>query len=379
MVVRVNIKEHIGRSPPPWWKRLPNRWPFLIWVGAVVLAVFLFSRGGQMGGMTGSVRSSRQIIAPLEDSRIKAIHVELGQEVRKGDLLVEMDTTVLDAEMAVEQLQAERQFALVEFRAETTLKTTRIRQAEAQGEVDVLNTEVERLESLLSRQLVDAQTVARMKARQQALKSGLELYPEMIESLEAQLADARARRLAMDASMLAGVDDGEMGYAGEIDFSQAADRLGLLRLRRQSYRLYAHEDGIVSRVLQAPGDVIAAGLPILTVIGKEVTHVEGFLPESATARNVRVGMPAYISSTTAMGPITRAIVIAVTPDVMALPTRINPVPDRELRGRRVVLRLTDTHDLLPGETVTIQFERPLLSLLFSRRGQGEGVATVDEP
>jgi len=117
VVVRVNIKEHIGRSPPPWWKRLPNRWPFLIWVGAVVLAVFLFSRGGQMGGMTGSVRSSRQIIAPLEDSRIKAIHVELGQEVRKGDLLVEMDTTVLDAEMAVEQLQAERQFALVEFRA----------------------------------------------------------------------------------------------------------------------------------------------------------------------------------------------------------------------------------------------------------------------
>lgn len=360
MVVRVNIKEHIHRSPPPWWRRLPNRWPFVAWLVAVGAAVFLFLHGGRMGGMTGVAEADRQVLAPLEAARVNAIYFQIGQAVPAGALVVEMDTGVLDAEMTVERLQAERQFAAVMNRAEVALQDALIRQAETLGELEVLDDEVKRLDSLLARQLVDAQTVTRTKARQRALRSAADLYPGLIEGLRAQLADARARWSEINTSLSANSDPDSAPATG-------TDRLGLLRLRKESYRLYAQEEGIVSDVFHAVGDVVLAGDPIVTIVGRRVKRVVGFLPE-ASARDVRPGMQAYVSSAAQMGAVTPAHVVAVTPDIVALPGRANPLPQRTLRGRHVILHLDGPHDFFPGESLTIQFERPLLSLLMSPRG-----------
>jgi len=349
MAVRVHIKEHIGRPHVAWWRRLSGRWSFIFWLAAIVLAIFLLSHGGRMGGMSGMVESDRQDLAPMETARLENLLVKEGDRVLAGDLVAVMDSSVLDAEMTVEKLQAERQFALAVTRAESELRDARIRQAERTGEYEVLDEEVTRLDALLKKQLTDARTVARVKARRQALKQSVDLYPAMITELEQNLAQARERLQELNESMNA-----DTGYG----------RLGLLELRRKSYSLRAYADGIVSRIYYRPGDMVQGGRTILTIVGEKVQRIVGYLPESS-ARDVSVGMTAYVSSSSDPRSVVVAKVIAVTPDVLTLPNRVSPVPQRVLRGRRVILVPESEHQLLPGESVVIRFQRPVLSLLLS--------------
>lgn len=365
MHVQLHIPEPIGR-PLSWWRRLPDRWPFLFWLGAVALAVTFYMHGGKLGGLTGTVVSDRQTVSPVEAGTLRHVYVRVGEKVKKGQQLAEMDTALLDAEMLVEQLQAQRQFGLAAQRAEQALREARIRQAEIEGERLVLEQEAERLDDLLAKQLVDAQTVARIKARLETLRRAAELYPELVAILERQCSEAKERQVALDQTLSrTNAPAGDRAVEAAVAADDVESRLNLLELRRSRYRFYAELDGTVSRVFHSPGETVVAGDPILVVIGDTVTGAEGFLPE-ATMTDVHVGMPAYISPASRLGPAAKARVVAVTPDVMALPARANPLPQRTLRGRRVMLVFEEEHSFLPGQSVAIQFERPLLTRLVPR-------------
>jgi multidrug resistance efflux pump len=368
MAERVHIPERIHRHPAVWWSRVKDRWPFAVWLLAIVAAVFLFFHGGQFGGMSGVVQVVREDVGPLETARLKAIHVTVGQRVKKGDALATMDTTILDTEMAIEKLQIERQFALAVSRGESDLRDLQIRQAESGGELEVLNTEVTRLDELLAKHLIDAQTVANLRARQQALTRAMEFYPEMIKTLEGDLGRMRARQGAIYASLTSDTNIvSELPGELRTEIEAGRNRLGLLDLRRDAYVLRAGADGTVSEFFHEPGDVISAGMPIMTVVIDSVAQVVGFLPE-ANARDVSVGTIAYLKSTSGRGVIVAAKVAALLPDIATLPTRVSPFPSQVYRGRRVVLVPTEPNDFLPGESVSIELQQPWLSSFFAPRG-----------
>ncbi len=351
---RVFIPERISRRRHIWWTRWVNRWPFLVWVGAIAAAVFLYYSGGHFGGMSGVVQAFREEVAPLETARLLSLSVEVGQNVKAGDVLAQMDSSILDAEMAVEKLQAERTFAAAVAQAEADLQDARIRQAEARGELEVLRAEVARQDELLSSRLADAQVVARLRARQEALSQAAELYPSMIESREKHLALTRRQ-----------MQDAESGYGpgGDHAVTDGQSELGLLHLRRSAYTLRAREEGTVSQIYSQPGDVVPGGTPVMTVVSMRVGQIIGFLPES-NVRNISVGMTAYLARAAGRGPVVRARIVALTPEILGLPNRVNPFSNQGLRGVRVILLPEEAHDFLPGEGVSIELERPWLTILM---------------
>jgi multidrug resistance efflux pump len=351
---RVFIPERIGRRRRLGWSRWVNRWPFIVWFLAIFFAVFFYYHGGRFGGMSGVVQSFREEVAPLETARLLSLAVQVGQTVKAGDLLAQMDPSILDAEMAVEKLQAQRRFVAAVAGAEADLQDAQIRQAETLGELEVLNSEVTRQDELLNRRLVDAQDVARLRSRQGALSRAAELYPAMIQRLEKQVALAQQQ-----------MEDAEAGY-GPGGTNTAADgrsELGLLQLRRNAYTLRAREAGIVSQIYSEPGDVVQGGTPLMTVVSKRVGQITGCLPES-NARHVAVGMTVYLAHAVESGAVVRGRIVALTPEILALPNRVNPSPNQGLRGRRVIILPEEGHDFLPGEGVSIELERPWLTLLI---------------
>ena len=365
MIDKVHIPEEIRRHPAVWRSRVKHCWPVCVWLAAIIIGTFLYFHGGQFGGMSGTVEVIREDIAPLETARLQALKVEPGRHIKAGDVVAEMDASVLDAEMAVERLQIDRQFAQAVSRAESALRDARIRQAETAGELEVLDVEVERMKGLLAKQLIDAQTVAKTRARQKALTEAAGFYPEMIKELEEDLDRTRQRMKDLSQRM-----DGESKESGE--------RLGLLELRRGSYTLRSTTDGIVSRVDKEVGDVVQAGSPVVSVVADGVQRIIGFLPEY-NARAVKEGMTAYVTRSTGGGLVIEARVVALVPEIVALPTRVNPFPSQTLRGRRVIIIPEEPGDLLPGEGVSIYFERPLLTALADLLGWGKKPVRVKEP
>ncbi len=368
MVDRVQIPEHIRGKPIVWWSRTKGRWPFVVWLLAILAAVFLYTQGGEFGGMSGTVEAVHEDIAPLETARLVALDAEPGQVVKPGDVVARMDASVLDAELAVERLQAERQFAAVVSRAATALQDARIRQASEAAEVEVLDAELRRLDGLLERGLVDAQAVAGIRARRQALVRAQEMYPELIEGLEEELRRSRAGLEAMRDEM-----GPSASKAADPELAASRERMGLLRLRREAYTLRARSGGIVTAVAGQPGNVVLAGMPVVTLVVVGPRRVIGYLPE-AGAQLIREGQEAYISRTAGRQAAVRARVAAMMPEVAALPMRVSPFPNRTYRGRRVVLDILEPNDLLPGESVSIRLSRPWLTRLVSSLFAGNRAA-----
>jgi len=226
----------------------------------------------------------------------------------------------------------------------------------------VLAVEVDRLEQLLKKRMVDRQTVAQLQARREALERTVELYPRMIESLEQDLEAAQARAESAE-QWFEGMDDtSEPLLSDEIqkELDARSQRVGWLNLRREQYTLRASMDGMVSSVDHEPGEVAAAGEGVVSIVGREGQKIVGFLPETY-AREVVVGMTVYLMRSSGGRGLVRARVTAIAPEILALPTTANPFPNRTLRGRRVVLVAEEDNDLLPGEGVEIRLDRPWLT------------------
>ena len=69
-------------------------------------------------------------------------------------------------------------------------------------------------------------------------------------------------------------------------------------------------------------------------------------------------MDAYLTPSSGVGKFIKARVVSLTPDVVSLPGRVNPVPNQSYRGRRVILKPEPGAALLPGEEVQIHFRSP---------------------
>jgi HlyD family secretion protein len=368
MTAHLHVHERIHRHIPTSWYRLKAAWPFFIWLAAIVAFVWLYWCGTTIGTTSGLVETVRQEISPVETAPLHNLHVKVGDRVRRGDIVAEMDASVLGPDLAILKLQTERQFEDSVARIQTEMREARMKEAEIRGEYDVLQAEVKRLEGLLEKHLVEAQSVAELKARANALARLLDVYPTTLQDLENELKETQARAREANTSL------GNLLVTNSVLGQAAAEGLNLLKQRRESYILRANRDGVISEVFHRPGDVVAAGVPIATVIEEQAALVIGFLPE-VMAREAHVGMDAYLTHATIQGRAVKARVVALAPDILGLPSRINPVPSRSYRGRRIVLQPVEPNDFFPGESVNIQFDRPILQILIDHFKRSE---TADE-
>ncbi|MCF7848806.1 MAG: HlyD family secretion protein, partial [Kiritimatiellales bacterium] len=149
-------------------------------------------------------------------------------------------------------------------------------------------------------------------------------------------------------------------------------QIKLFEMRIEACRLRAREDGTVSRIYHYPGGIVPGGDEVLASVLTGEPKVVGFLSEY-NARDVIPGMQAYLTPVSGHGPVIRATVMALTPEILSLPGRVSPTPSQTYRGRRVVLMPEPGCDLLPGEEVQIHFSRPwnirMLWDVFKRRGE----------
>ncbi len=343
--------------PAVWRSRLRLRWPLIVWLLAAVGAVVLYYNGGKFGGISGVVEGVEERVAPLVAGRLTAVYVTVGKRVKAGDIVAEMDPSVELADLTVDRLEMERRFAAAVGDFDREIRDLQRQQAADDGERAQLQEEIARLETLLEKHLVDVRDLVSLRTRRRALEAALALYPGQLRELEARRTDMAVRQ-QLAAVWMSGEPAAATNSAAGLPPSS------LFEARRELCRLRARSDGVVLRVSQAPGTIVAAGEEIALLLTDAPLALTGFLPESNLTA-VSPGMVAYARSAATGGDAVLARVVSLTPEIAPLPNRVNPFRSlASYRGRRVLFEFLESHAFMPGESVTIEFRRPLFDQVW---------------
>ncbi len=209
-----------------------------------------------VGNLIGAVTVD---VVPKVSGRLQAVHVRLGDPVRKGQVLAKVE----DSELRDQVRQAEASFKV----AEAT-----IRQREA--DLNLSKTNLERSRSLFERNLIPRQTLDDTEAQHQAALAQLDL--------------ARAQ------------------------FEQSKARLEELRINLSNTVIASPVDGFVGRRHVDPGAFVSQNVPVASVVDIHLVRLVVNLVEK-DLRRVSAGMPTEVSVDAFPGETFKGTVARVAP------------------------------------------------------------------
>ena len=230
----------------------------------------------------GRLEATEVDIATKLAERIAKINVSEGDFVKKGQVLAEMQSDVLRAQLA----QAEARYA----QAVATEKS-------AEASIELKKSELESAKATaLQKQSAFAGAEKRYK-RGQKLVKGEALSEQAFENDEtyyltskAELASAEAGIKKAEAAVQSAVAE-SAGAAANIQAARAD--IARIKADLEDSKLIAPLDGRIQYRIAEPGEVLGSGGKVLNLVDLSDVYMTFFLPE-AVAGKVRIGAEARI-------------------------------------------------------------------------------------
>ena len=370
-----------------------RRWlPWALWVLAACIAVPMGMSQAGIGSSPALIETRAAALSPIRTEhrlRIRKILVRPDQRVKAGDVLVQMDTAEIDAELAVahaklvyaQAIAGWRQIRLQDDRARTAhalastaeqaavvaARTVTVAERD-RSELAQLDINLELEEKLVDSQLASADRLRSMRLRRAALAKKVEAYKATV---------ARARRSAAGASERLGrwrhdpsgvvAAPGDASSAPDIELLSEVDarvaagevqrrEIAHLDLLRDQHQIRAPFDGRVGEILAHEGELSAdPSAPIITVVEEASSAAVAYVPQSK-ANQIHLGDVVKLMPRDRAGPPHTGRVIALGPGITEIPERFRRVPRLREYGRNVYIRL-DAPATLPGMACDAVFRR----------------------
>ena len=346
--------------------------PFFLWFQMQDPAAYRFN---------GLVESESETVGPVTTARILTIEVQPGQRVNAGDVLVRLESTDRELELAMSEArlkdyaqgvlryeqgetryrqavqEAERRSRQAAQESSVALETEKLNRARDVAELEGLKAEIARLQPLVDRRLVSETELSSLRPKAQALAQAVAQYAPLIDALQKRHEEA-LKDLAELRAQQAATASGRTAAAPLADSMRQVSETCRQAAAKNPAVLKASRAGVVSRVLRQPGDVVVAGEPLVRVASANSLYITGFLMQRRF-EGLEVGDKLRVTRGTAGNPVRlTAQVEAIDPEVMDLLDPFNPAPRFPVRGRRVRLRVLEQNNtLVPGETVSLETGR----------------------
>ncbi|NUN14906.1 MAG: HlyD family efflux transporter periplasmic adaptor subunit [Myxococcales bacterium] len=346
--------------------------PWIFFIATAGGAAYLYFNSAQTAHFLGFAEVENAAVAALEPGRIDSILVDIGQEVRAGQVVVRMTSDIIDSEIAVAQAEIARLEAEIaastaeaqrvqadegrrasEYAEELRLELVREEQllALAQANEKALRQERDRQKKLVAEQLATADSLAEIELDYAAAKNETIERPRTIEVLKAQIRQADERN-----EVQAALDESALIAPLEREIEMVRRTLDGLQVRRKALELRAPASGRITMLWRRTGEVIAAGEPIVMMVSTRAARVLTCVAETA-AMDIRIGDKAELRVRGKDGEPLRGRAVALGPLVEEVPLRCRRVPDQPAWGRNVVVQLDNPVELLPGLAFDVLFHR----------------------
>ncbi len=247
----------------------------------------------------GRIEAERVDVALKFGGRIAEVLADEGQMVTPGDVVARIDSTELEAEIRAAEA-ATRQ-------AEQELAQAKALVAQREGEVTLAQAELERTETLVTRGYATAQTLDQRRSQEITAIAAL-------NTARAQIASAKAAIEASEAKVAA------------------------LKANLADYTLIAPRNGRVQYRLAQPGEVLAAGGKIITLLDLTDVYMDVYLPTDDAGR-LRFGAEARLILAAASQYVIPASVEFVASEAQFTPKYVETESERAKLTFRVKLQI----------------------------------------
>ncbi len=261
----------------------------------------------QLLGIVRAAPDRQWSISTRTAGKVLAVHVQAGDRVRKGDLLVEIDSPVLAKNIyEARKLEVEYQKLLLDVvRSEGRVQKLGVEVENTAAVAELVEAELARSvaagERTISLNVLAERRAAALRARGEAkLKAvDLKLATREIKVLKSQ---ADALRLSRDALLaVANVEPAQQRETTD------ARPINLVRL-------LAPADGVIVHRWAIPGQWTTAGEKLLALADYSVLQIEGEIPESLIARvRSRTSQTVRIRTANDAAPVTDGTVRFISP------------------------------------------------------------------
>ncbi|MBN1893682.1 biotin/lipoyl-binding protein [bacterium] len=369
---------------------------YIILLGVALLLLFyLYSSWIVNKNYIGIVERKSHYLGPQEPGRIKSLFVDIGDAVKKDQVVAVLDNTDLLLNLRHlqnefgqiqrlgraqrEHLSMSVQRLRLQMENEASDLIERISLIESKNaELSGLNAEIERLEKAEKAGLGYSRDLSALIIERDAVESYLRQQREELGRLSKNMEGIRRSR-----RMLAQADLDSMTKSMVLEQMEHAEELRreivLTENRIQLRTLVSPCDGYVTDLNARQGDVVQDFDSVITVEETLPKYMTVYIPEKA-ALKPEPGMKARIYSSRDRKFNTSGTVTFVHPGFTRAANRLS------FRGeifwaRKIRVALPEEHALLPGEVVSVRIENHILPFAHNRNGAraAEKEAGASEP
>jgi len=372
-------------------KTLGKILPTIIWLGAVVMVVMLYTQRVHSFMTTGLAVSRAQTISAVGDGIIRYIAVKACQSVNKGDVLAtlelgnpveneytrsltEAQKTTAKAEMErlkselsamQEQLTAEiaqrqtdeslryQQLVLDVNRARVTLLENKAALESDRGLLTGLQQEKTILEDLLNKQAVDLYEVQKIRIQHDSLAVKVKTEEDLLTQSQADLDKAQNRLSQYTASTTESTEQLRRRLE-PFDKAIAVQEKYMEQLFAPSHLLIvrAEFDGVVGSISCTEGQSVTTEMSIMTITSPVAEYVTVWL-DQRQAGLVHEKTPVEIIKITAPHSVFKAEVASMGSAFEQLPEQLWKTPGTPQWGRPVRISVSPEAGLLSNEVVGV--------------------------
>ena len=303
--------------------------------GVAVLVWLFFLKPSQVPKniveVSGRIESDDSAVAAKVAGRIREISVREGDKVTSGQVIAVLDDAQMvaredQARSALQQAEAKLKWSTQQIgvlnkqldqskimtdqarvdaegrvkQAEAQLAAAEASLAQAQATLEQARYDASKFGRLAEqgaeseRTAVQARTNASaQEAAVAAAKRQVEAFRGALEAAKANLANP-AIRITQTAGILEQIRQAQSDIeAATADKTRAEHQLAEAQANRNDLNIVAPFDATVAVRSAEPGEVVAAGTPIVTLVNFDLVYLRAYVPEGEIGR-VRVGQPARI-------------------------------------------------------------------------------------
>lgn len=341
-----------------------------MWICSVLIVAYLYYNWHVDLNYIGIVERRSHSLGPQEPGKIHSVLVNVGDRVEKDQVLAILDMPDLKASLThlrnefkeIQTLHHSQkvfqEMAVLNLRMQTENEVSglidRLSLIESKSaELNGLNQEIDRLRDAELAGLGYSRDLSALIIQRDALEGYLREQRSEFHRFSSQLKGVRDSRESLENADLDSLTRSLL--LEHLEYSESIRReIILTEYKIQMRTIYSPSEGYVTEVLAHPGDVVQDFDSLVVVEELAPKYLTVYLPEK-TKLIPTPGTEVRIFSSRQRSFNTTGIVTFVHPGFTQADKRLS-FRGMQFWARKIRVELTEVHQLLPGEVVTVRIK-----------------------